>query len=81
MFINIFGGVGLILLGMKLMSDGLKKVAGGALRTLLAKWTHTPLRGVATGFVLTSAVQSLSAVTIATIGFVNAGLMTLGQVI
>lgn len=81
LILTLIGGVGLILLGMKLMSDGLKLVAGGALRTLLAKWTDTPLRGVFTGFCITSAVQSSSAVTIATIGFVNAGLMTLGQVV
>lgn len=73
------GGIGLFLLGMWLMTDGLKVAAGRALQRVLERWTNTPVRGLASGFVVTGVVQSSSAVTIATIGFVNAGLLTLTQ--
>jgi len=81
MIISLAGGLGLLLLGMKLMSDGLKMAAGGVLRRILSSWTKTPLRGLASGFMMTSAVQSSAAVTVAAIGFVNAGVMTLGQTV
>ena len=73
------GGIGLFLLGMRLMTDGLKVAAGGMLRDVLAKWTRTRLRGLLSGALITGIVQSSSAVTVATIGFVNAGILTLGQ--
>jgi phosphate:Na+ symporter len=75
------GGIGLFLLGMKLMTDGLKVAAGQALRHILADWTRTPLRGFFSGILITSLVQSSSAVTVAVIGFVNAGLLTLLQTV
>lgn len=75
------GGIGLFLLGMMLMTDGLKLAAGQALRHILAEWTRTPLRGLLSGVLITSLVQSSSAVTVATIGFVNAGLLDLLQTI
>lgn len=75
------GGIGLFLLGMKLMTDGLKMAAGDALRHILAEWTKTPLRGFFSGVLITSLVQSSSAVTVAVIGFVNAGLLTLLQTV
>ncbi|MGY6518081.1 MAG: Na/Pi cotransporter family protein [Lysobacteraceae bacterium] len=75
------GGIGLFLLGMRLMSDGLKVAAGPALRSLLASATRSRGRGVASGVLITSLVQSSSAVIFATIGFVNAGLLNLGQAI
>ncbi|WP_232034930.1 Na/Pi cotransporter family protein [Desulfovibrio ferrophilus] len=81
MIISLAGGLGLLLLGMKLMSDGLKLAAGGALRRVLSNSTKTPFRGLTSGFVMTSAVQSSAAVTVAAIGFVNAGVMTLGQTV
>lgn len=77
--INLAGGLGLLLLGMKLMTDGLKLAAGGMLRRALSASTRTPLRGLLSGFLMTSAVQSSSAVTVAAIGFVNAGVMTLSH--
>ncbi len=64
---------------MRLMTDGLKLAAGQALREILARSTATQLRGVASGFLMTSVVQSSSAITVATIGFVNAGLLSLAQ--
>lgn len=76
---GLAGGVGLFLLGMWLMTDGLKLAAGPALERILARSTGTRLRGLASGMLITAVVQSSSAVTIATIGFVNAGLLTLGQ--
>ncbi len=75
------GGIGLFLLGMKLMTDGLKMAAGHALRHILSQWTRTPLRGFFSGILITSLVQSSSAVTIAVIGFVNAGLLSLLQTV
>jgi len=74
---TLIGGLGLFLLGMTLMTDGLKLAAGDALRRILSRWTGTPVRGVLSGVLITSMVQSSSAVTVATIGFVNAGLLTL----
>jgi phosphate:Na+ symporter len=76
---GLAGGVGLFLLGMWLMTDGLKLAAGPALERILARSTGTRLRGLASGVLITALVQSSSAVTVATIGFVNAGLLSLGQ--
>jgi len=80
-FTGLAGGVGLFLLGMQLMTDGLKQSAGKSLQQILSRSTSTPLRGIASGALITSAVQSSSAVTVASIGFVNAGLMQLKQAI
>jgi Na/Pi-cotransporter len=76
---GLFGGIGLFLLGMWLMTEGLKLAAGPALERILARSTGTRLRGLASGALVTAVVQSSSAVIVATIGFVNAGLLTLGQ--
>jgi len=76
---GLLGGIGLFLLGMGLMTDGLKLAAGPALERILAHSTKTRLRGLASGVLVTTLVQSSSAVTVAAIGFVNAGLLTLGQ--
>ncbi|MBU1691942.1 MAG: Na/Pi cotransporter family protein [Gammaproteobacteria bacterium] len=76
---GLLGGIGLFLLGMGLMTDGLKLAAGPALERILAHSTKTRLRGLASGVLVTALVQSSSAVTVAAIGFVNAGLLTLGQ--
>jgi phosphate:Na+ symporter len=73
------GGLGLFLLAMRMITDGLKLAAGGALRDLLGHWTYTHTRGIVTGLAITAVVQSSSAVTVATIGFVNAGLLSLYQ--
>jgi len=76
---GLLGGIGLFLLGMGLMTDGLKLAAGSALEGILTRSTRTRLRGLASGALVTAVVQSSSAVTVAIIGFVNAGLLTLGQ--
>ncbi len=78
---ELLGGLGLLLIGMSLMTDGLKLAAGSALRDLLATWTSTRLRGLAAGFLITAIVQSSSAVTVATIGFANAGMLGLERAI
>jgi phosphate:Na+ symporter len=75
------GGIGLILLGMRLMTEGLRVAAGGALRRILAACTGKPVRGLGSGVLITALVQSSSAVTFATVGFVNAGLMTVAQAV
>lgn len=76
---RLIGGIGLFLLGMRLMTEGLRVAAGPALREVLTRSTRTRLRGVASGVLVTGLVQSSSAVTVATIGFVNAGLLSLSQ--
>ena len=76
---GLLGGAGLVLLGISLLTDGLKLAAGPALQRLLDQATQTPLRGLAAGVSVTALVQSSSAVTLAAIGFVNAGLLQLGQ--
>lgn len=78
---SLLGGLGLFLVGMWLMTDGLKLAAGNALRDILQVWTNTRTRGLVTGFFMTALVQSSSAVTVATIGFANAGLLTLERAI
>src|SRR5262245_58224276 len=77
--IAILGGVGLFLLGMTVMTDGLKALAGSALRAVLGKAAATPLSGAFWGAIVTLLVQSSSAVTMATIGLVSAGLLTFQQ--
>lgn len=78
---SLIGGIGLFLLGMRMMTDGLRYAAGSSLRTILESSTRTPFLGICTGAFLTSLVQSSSAVTVATIGFVNAGLVDLGHAV
>lgn len=72
---TFLGGLGLFMLGVSMITDGLKLAAGKSLRDILGRSTRTSLRGMVSGASLTAMVQSSSAVTIATIGFVNAGLL------
>ncbi|MHC4830891.1 MAG: Na/Pi cotransporter family protein, partial [Planctomycetota bacterium] len=78
---NLLGGLGLFMLGMLLMTEGLQLVAGGALRSLLRRFTKGRLTGVLTGAAGTALVQSSSATTLLTIGFVNAKLLTFHQAV
>ena len=78
---SLIGGIGLFLLGMLLMTDGFKLAAGKTLRNILEGSTSTPMRGLLSGALITSLVQSSGAVTVSIIGFVNAGLMSLNQAI
>lgn len=77
--IVVLGGVGLFLLGMTVMTDGLKALAGSSLRTVLGHAAATPVSGAFWGAVVTLLVQSSSAVTMTTIGLVSAGLLTFPQ--
>src|SRR5262249_49568333 len=77
--IAVLGGVGLFLLGMTVMTAGLKALARSALRTVLGKAAATPLRGALWGAIATLIVQSSSATTMTTIGLVSAGLLTFPQ--
>ena len=77
----MLGSLGIFLYGMKVMSEGVQKVAGDRMRTALAGMTSTRFRGILTGFFTTTLVQSSSASTVLVVSFVNAGLLTLIQAI
>jgi len=77
--ISVLGGVGLFLLGMSVMTTGLKGLAGSRLRTVLSKAAATPLSGAFWGGIVTLIVQSSSATTMTTIGLVSAGVLTFQQ--
>ena len=81
MIFTLLGGIGLFLLGMTLLTDGLKALAGSALRRVLARFVRGPLTALGSGTMVTVLVQSSSATTLATIGFVSAGLLTFSQTI
>jgi phosphate:Na+ symporter len=78
---KLLGALGLLIFGMKMMSDALQKMAGPQLRHMLGKMTANRLAGMLTGTMVTCAVQSSSATTVMTVSFVSAGLLTLGQAI
>jgi phosphate:Na+ symporter len=81
MIFELLGGVGLFLLGMTLLTDGLRAFAGSALRDALVRFTGTPAKAFSSGVLVTLAVQSSSATTVTLIGFVSAGLITFPQAI
>ncbi len=75
------GGVGIVLLGMVLMTDGLKALAGNSFRNVLGKFTGSSIRAVLSGTGITALVQASSATTLATIGFVSAGILSFPRAI
>lgn len=77
--LTILGGLGVFLFGLRVMSDGLQKMAGNRLRAILAKLTVNRFAGIVSGFLVTCAVQSSSATTVLVVSFANAGLLTLTQ--
>jgi len=79
--LKLLGALGLLIFGMKMMSEALQKMAGPQLRYVLAKMTTNRLTGMLTGTMVTCAVQSSSATTVMTVSFVSAGLLTLAQAI
>ena len=79
--LKLLGALGLLIFGMKMMSDALQKMAGPQLRHILAKMTTNRVTGMLTGTMVTCAVQSSSATTVMTVSFVSAGLLTLSQAI
>ncbi len=78
-FLKLVGSLGLFLYGMKIMSEGLQKMAGNKLRNILSAMTKNRLMGVLTGILITALVQSSSATTVMVVSFVNAGLLSLIQ--
>ncbi len=79
--LSLIGGLALFLYGMDLMGDGLKKLAGGKLESILAKLTSARWKGLLLGLGVTAIIQSSSATTVMLVGFVNSGIMKLGQTI
>lgn len=79
--LSLMGGLVLFLYGMELMGDSLKKLAGGKLESVLARLTSTRWKGFLLGLLVTSVIQSSSATTVMLVGFVNSGIMRLGQTI
>lgn len=79
--LSLIGGLALFLYGMEAMGDGLKQLSGGKLESILGKLTSNRVRGFLLGLAVTSVIQSSSATTVMLVGFVNAGIMKLGQTI
>lgn len=77
--IQLLGGLGLFIYGMKIMGDGLENAAGDGLKSILEKVTRNPIIAVIVGAIVTAIIQSSSATTVMVVGFVNAGLMNLAQ--
>ena len=77
--VNVIGGIGLFLLGMMMLTNGLKELAGDALKKWLNRFTGGTLSSVMSGTVMTILMQSSTATTLLTIGFVSAGLLTFAQ--
>ena len=80
-FVTLFGGLAFFLYGMQLLSESLKKTAGGKLEKLLNKATDNKFKGLAVGAIITIAIQSSSAITVMLVGFVNSGIMDLPQTV
>lgn len=84
MFFNaltLVGGLALFLYGMNVMGEGLTKVAGGRLEKILERLTNNPVKAVLLGAGVTAVIQSSSATTVTVVGFVNSGIMKLGQAV
>lgn len=79
--LQLIGALGLFLFGMKVMSDALLELAGNRLRSVLAGMTSNRFKGITTGFLITSIIQSSSATTLMVVSFANASLLTLPQAI
>jgi phosphate:Na+ symporter len=78
-FIGLFGGLGLFIFGMIFMGEALQKTAGSKLKDLISTFTDNRIYGMLIGTIVTIILQSSSATTVMTVGFVNAGLMNLSQ--
>ena len=78
---TLCGGLALFLFGMQYMGTGLEKASGGKLERMLEKMTDNPLKGVLLGLAVTAVIQSSSATTVMVVGFVNSGIMKLGQAV
>ena len=76
-FLKLIGSLGVFLFGMKLMSEALQNVAGTRMRNILSATTSNRFKGVMTGILITTIIQSSSATTVMVVSFVNAGLLNL----
>ena len=77
--VQALGGLGIFLLGMHIMTEGLRHFAGDSLRQMISRFTETSFSGVLTGAFTTALVQSSSVTTVTAVGFVAAGLMRFSQ--
>lgn len=75
--LNFAGALAVFLFAMKMMSEGLQKIAGSKMRVVMSRITNNPFRGILTGAGVTIAIQSSSATTVMVVSFVNAGLLSL----
>lgn len=78
---TMIGGLALFLYGMHILGEGLAKLSGGRMESILAKMTDSPLKGVLLGAGATAVIQSSSATTVMVVGFVNSGIMQLKQAV
>ncbi|MFY9281507.1 MAG: Na/Pi symporter, partial [Bacteroidia bacterium] len=74
---KLIGALGLFIYGMMVMSDGIQKMAGARMQSILSSITSSRFKGIFTGFFTTSLIQSSSATTVMIVSFVNAGLLNL----
>lgn len=79
--LKLLGGLAMFLFGMNVMGEALEKKAGSRLKTLLARLTSNKFKGFLLGLGITAVIQSSSATTVMVVGFVNSGVMTLGQAV
>lgn len=79
--LTLIGSVAMLMYGMKVMSEGVQKMAGAKLRNVLGTMTTNRFTGLLTGSFITAAIQSSTATTVMTVSFVSAGLLTLAQAI
>ena len=81
LFCGVMCAVGMFLFGIDIMGDGLQRLCGSKMRSILALCTKSRLRGVLTGLTVTGIIQSSSATTIMAVSFINSGAMTLSQAV
>lgn len=77
----LLGGLAMFLFGMQVLGDGLTKISGSKMESILEKLTSNPMKGVFLGMIVTAVIQSSSATTVMVVGFVNAGIMKLSQAV
>lgn len=77
--LSLIGGIAMLLYGMKMMGDGLERMAGGKLEHILERLTSNKFKGVLLGAGVTAVIQSSAATTVMVVGFINSGIMKLQQ--
>ena len=81
LLLGLLGGLALFLYGMQMMSNNLEAAAGNKMKQILEKLTTNRFMGILVGAGITALIQSSSATTVMTVGFVNSGLMSLNQAV